>query len=113
MLDAREIDIEIARLEYGESSYPAYAKLADLYTIRNQMRREESAAEIESGYSAAAPPETASDVFPEIGDSDFLRAVAGKNLGDVLGVLDDLMDTLQAANPRAYSSVMRKIHSIE
>lgn len=113
MLDAREIDIEIARLEYGESSYPAYAKLADLYTIRNQMRREESAAEIESGYSAAAPPETASDVFPEIGDSDFLRAVAGKNLGDVLGVLDDLMDTLQAANPRAYSSVMRKIHSLE
>lgn len=113
MLDAREIDIEIARLEYGESSYPAYAKLADLYTIRNQMRREESAVEIESGYSAAAPPETASDVFPEIGDSDFLRAVAGKNLGDVLGVLDDLMDTLQAANPRAYSSVMRKIHSLE
>lgn len=113
MLDAREIDIEIARLEYGESSYPAYAKLADLYTIRNQMRREESAAEIESGYSAAAPPETAGDIFPEIGDSDFLRAVAGKNLGDVLGVLDDLMDTLQAANPRAYSSVMRKIHSIE
>lgn len=113
MLDAREIDIEIARLEYGESSYPAYAKLADLYTIRNQMRREESAAEIESGYSAAAPPEAASDVFPEIGDSDFLRAVAGKNLVDVLEVLDDLMDTLQAANPRAYSSVMRKIHSLE
>ena len=84
-----------------------------MYTIRNQMRREESAAEIESGYSAAAPPETASDVFPEIGDSDFLRAVAGKNLGDVLEILDDLMDTLHAANPRAYSSVMRKIHSLE
>ena len=115
MLDAREIDIEIARLEYGESSYPAYAKLADLYTIRNQMRRAEGAEESEynGGYSAAAPPETASDVFPEIGDSDFLRAVAGKNLGDVLGVLDDLMDTLQAAIPRAYSSVMRKIHSLE
>ena len=32
MLDRKEIDIEIARLEYGESSYPAYAKLADLYT---------------------------------------------------------------------------------
>ena len=33
MLDPKEIDIEIARLEYGESSYPAYAKLATLYTI--------------------------------------------------------------------------------
>lgn len=26
--------------------------------------------------------------------------------------LDDLMDTLQAANPRAYSSVMRKIQNL-
>ena len=112
MLDAREIDIEIARLEYGESSYPAYAKLADLYTIRNQMRREESAAEIESGYSAAAPPETASDVFPEIGDSDFFRLAAGKNLGAVLGVLDELLETLKITNPRAYASVMRKIQNL-
>lgn len=36
MLDPKEIDIEIARLEYGESSYPAYAKLATLYTIKFQ-----------------------------------------------------------------------------
>ena len=42
LLDRKEIDIEIARLEYGESSYPAYAKLADLYTIRNQMDQAES-----------------------------------------------------------------------
>lgn len=116
MLDAREIDIEIARLEYGESSYPAYAKLADLYTIRNQMRRAEGAEESEynSSYSAApAPTGTPAVSVPDSGDSDFLRAVAGKNLGDVLEIMDDLMDTLQAANPRAYSSVMRKIHSLE
>ena len=35
--DRKEIDIEIERLEYGESNYPAYSKLDDLYTIRNQM----------------------------------------------------------------------------
>lgn len=111
MLDAREIDIEIARLEYGESSYPAYAKLADLYTIRNQMRRAEGAEVAEA--PAPAPPSTPAASVPDSGGSDFLRAVAGKNLVDVLGILDDLMDTLQAANPRAYSSVMRKIHSLE
>lgn len=44
MLDRKEIDIEIARLEYGESSYPAYAKLANLYTIRDCMDREEGKA---------------------------------------------------------------------
>lgn len=38
MLDPKEIDIEIARLEYGESSYPAYAKLATLYTIKTRCR---------------------------------------------------------------------------
>ena len=38
-LDRKEIDIEIARLEYGESNYPAYSKLADLYTIRDQIGR--------------------------------------------------------------------------
>lgn len=116
MLDAREIDIEIARLEYGESSYPAYAKLADLYTIRNQMRRAEGAenGDYNGSYSSApAPPSTPAASVPDSGDSDFLRAVAGKSLVDVLEILDDLMDTLQAANPRAYSSVMRKIHSIE
>ena len=37
MLDAKEINAEIARLEYVESSYPNYAKLADLYIIRDRM----------------------------------------------------------------------------
>ena len=40
MLDKAEIRKEIARLEYEESSYPNYAKLANLYTIRKQMQEE-------------------------------------------------------------------------
>ena len=38
MLDAAEIRKEIARLEYEESDYKNYAKLADLYVIRKQMQ---------------------------------------------------------------------------
>lgn len=115
MLDAREIDIEIARLEYGESSYPAYAKLADLYTIRNQMRRAEGAEESEynSSHSAApAPPSTPAESVPDSGDSDFFRLAAGKNLGAVLNVLDELLETLKITNPRVYASVMRKIQNL-
>lgn len=52
MLDPKEIDIEIARLEYGESSYPAYQKLANLYTIRNQMLHKEPEPAYEASYSA-------------------------------------------------------------
>ena len=63
MLDRKEIDIEIARLEYGESSYPAYAKLANLYTIRDRMDRQERQMPYEVSYSAApAAPENSSVV---------------------------------------------------
>lgn len=111
MLDPKEIDIEIARLEYGESSYPAYQKLANLYTIRNEMNRSEERKTYDAGYSAApASAETAA--VEDYGYSDFLQAVHGKNQADVWAVMDDLMDTLQVANPRVYNGVMRKIRAL-
>ena len=108
MLDRKEIEIEISRLEYGESSYPAYAKLADLYTIRDQMDKagqpeiQEPASLV--GYSQA--PE------PPLRGSDFLDLVAGKDPSLVWEVLDDLMDTLSATNPRAYRGVMRRLEAL-
>ena len=109
MLDPKEIDIEIARLEYGESSYPAYAKLATLYTIKNQMiRTEQKQPEPVQTYSLAAAPEPTG----RYGDSEFLREIEGRDMEDVLQVMDDLMDTLQVANPRVYNGVMRKIRAL-
>lgn len=110
MLDKREIDIEIARLEYGESSYPAYAKLANLYTIRNQMeRRDPPTPMYDAGYSAAAAEP---DTVAWNGNSEFLLAVEGKNQRAVWEIMDDLMDTLRVVNPRVYDGVMRKIRSV-
>lgn len=110
MLDKREIDIEIARLEYGESSYPAYAKLANLYTIRNQMERQDPPTPVyDARYSAtAAEPE----IVSWHGDSEFLLAVDGKDQRAVWEIMDDLMDTLRVVNPRVYDGVMRKIRSV-
>lgn len=109
MLDPKEIDIEIARLEYGESSYPAYAKLATLYTIKNQMNKQilENRS-YEQAYSAAPAGMPAGSY----GDSEFLREVEGKDQEQVWGIMDDLMDTLRVANPRVYNGVMRKIRKI-
>ena len=109
MLDPKEIDLEIARLEYGESSYPAYAKLATLYTIKNQMNKEEPQS-YERSYSAA-PAEMPLGIG-KYGDSEFLREVEGKEQEQVWGIMDDLMDTLQVANPRVYNGVMRKIRQL-
>lgn len=109
MLDPKEIDIEIARLEYGESSYPAYAKLATLYTIKNQMNKQiPENRSYEQAYSAA-PAEMSAGSY---GDSEFLREVEGKDQEQVWGIMDDLMDTLRVANPRVYNGVMRKIRKI-
>lgn len=111
MLDPKEIDIEIARLEYGESSYPAYQKLANLYTIRNQMKQsDQRQQEPIQAYSLAAAPESA--YTGRYGDSDFLREIEGRDQEDVFRIMDDLMDTLQVANPRVYNGVMRKIRSL-
>lgn len=108
MLDRKEIDLEIARLEYGESSYPAYAKLAALYTIKNQMDQGKRPETEPVSYAAAPEPE----YIGRYGDSEFLREVEGRDLQDVFEIMDDLMDTLQVANPRVYNGVMRKIRAL-
>lgn len=110
MLDPKEIDIEIARLEYGESSYPAYQKLANLYTIRNQMKQTEQREEPIQAYSLAAAPEPS--YTGRYGDSDFLMEIEGKEPASVWAIMDDLMDTLHTVNPRVYDGVMRKIRNL-
>ena len=109
MLDPKEIDLEIARLEYGESSYPAYAKLATLYTIKNQMNRAEGKQqEPIQAYSMESAPE----YTVRYEDSEFLREIDGKDQEEVFHIMDDLMDTLRVANPRVYNGVMRKIRAL-
>lgn len=110
MLDRKEIDGEIAKWEALESSYPNYFKLATLYTVRDHMGAESRPFEGVSYSSAAQPPQTETvDVY---GNSDFLQAIAGKDMGAVMEILDDLMDTLQVVNERAYNGVMRKIGAL-
>lgn len=108
MLNAAEIKAEIARLEYEESSYPNYAKLANLYIIRDQMQgggEDERAVR----YSSAPAPEPAQEMVGSYGDSDFLRTVAGMDPAKAWSVMDELMDTLRVVNARVYDSVMRKL----
>lgn len=114
MLDEAEIRKEIARLEYEESSYPNYAKLANLYVIRDKMQGAENARDKFVGYHSGAPaPVTAEPAtVGEYGDSEFLLAVAGKDPAKAWTVVDELMDTLSLVNRKVYDSVLRKIKSM-
>ena len=114
MLDEAEIRKEIARLEYEESSYPNYAKLANLYVIRDKMQGAENARDkFVSYYSGAPAPVTAEPAtVGEYGDSEFLLAVAGKDPAKAWTVIDELMDTLAMVNSKVYNSVMQKIKRV-
>lgn len=114
MLDKAEIRKEIARLEYEESSYPNYAKLADLYVIRDKMQEEERGGGRYVGYYSGDPaPLTAEQAtVDEYGDSEFLLAVAGKDPAKAWAVVDELMDTLSLVNRKVYDSVLRKIKAM-
>ncbi len=113
MLDEAEIRKEIARLEYEESSYPNYAKLADLYVIRDKMQGAENDDKFVGYYSGApAPASVEPATVGEYGDSEFLLAVAGKNPENAWAVVDELMDTLAIVNNKVYNSVMQKIKRI-
>lgn len=104
MIDINELNVEIARLEYEPSSYENYMKLASLYIIRGQLDGEPTV-----GIPATIYMEGASDE-PQ---SEFARAIQGKPFDEVVGIIEDLLDTLSVTNPRVYGSVMRRIDAIE
>lgn len=107
MLDALEIRKEIARLEYEESSYPNYAKLATLYTIRAEMNKENEP-------KNAAPRAQSIPAYSgaSYGNSEFLRTVSDKEPRDAWRVMDELMESLSVMQPKTYAAVMNKLNNL-
>ena len=109
----KEIEWAIQELEKEESSFPVYAKLANLYTVRNEMMG--LSAPQTAAYSEAAGPVEARPAIGFVaryGDSEFLTAVEGKDPAKVWAIIDDLMDALQVVNRRAYDNMIRKLDKI-
>ena len=68
------------------------------------------------GYSTqAAPvpaPEQAETIIDFDSGSEFSQAIDGRKAAPVWAVMDELMDVLNATNPRLFDGVMRKLHEI-
>lgn len=75
-------------------------KLAAFLTIEREMYGEPPE------YSYAPP----TDQIIAEGNSDFLRAIDGKNQTEVIPVLDELMSTLQIIQPKLYDAVMARLY---
>lgn len=79
--------------------------LAAFYTIKREMFGEEKHAESPS-YSYAPAPVA---VIEADGNSDFARAIDGKEQEEVIPILDELMQTLSVIQPKLYDAVMAKL----
>lgn len=111
MIDKKDLDENIAELECARNHSPQMcARLADLYTIRYNLYGEKPT--MDYRYSLAAAPVTEPEPLGEYGDSEFLISVRGKMPASAWKVVDELMDTLKAVNPRVYDSVMRKMRAL-
>ena len=64
---------------------------------------------------AAAPAEMRmpqNTVIIDAADSDFLKAVSGKDAGAAWKIMDELMESLQVMQPRTYNAVMRRLREL-
>ena len=69
----------------------------------------------ERGYSNAEPLDivTREDTLGDYGDSDFLRAIRGKNPADVWLLVDDLVETVRLIQPRVYNGLMNALDGMQ
>jgi len=88
-------------------------KLAAYYTILDNIRPPKEGAEQPPAYSFAPPPQTDPAQYIEFDrESEFARAVDGKDLYPVLEAIDELMEALQLTNSRLYAGAIRKLREI-
>lgn len=105
----KEIEWAISELEGKESNFQVYARLADLYTVRDHMQDGlKPVANPVEGLAAPQPPQ----LLGRYGESEFLEIAAGKDCASVWKILDELMETLRVVNPRVYAGVMRKLRNL-
>ena len=80
-------------------------KLASFYTILDHMAEKPSYSEMPN-YSFAN--ETENTVKYQSG-TEFADAVYGRNVDEIMSVVDELMSTLSVINPSLYAGVMRRL----
>lgn len=111
MLERRELDERIAEIvNKRDQTVGEIRDLAAFIVARNDLSKESAV----GSYGDAAPNPTAAPIVETIigdhGDSDFLQLIAGRDAGHVWAVIDGMMETLKAMEPRLYAGVVRRIN---
>ena len=77
-------------------------KLAAFYTIRDNMYPQRPT------YSFA-PERAVPEVVVTDGESEFMEAIDGMPVSDLMPVIDEVMEIIKVPQPRLYNSVMNKL----
>ena len=109
MLDIKELEYWISRYENEADKLDHVVTLSALYHVRDELAGKQQAEHRASEYSRAVP---AYEPLGDYGDSEFLQSVEGKDQASAWAVMDELMDTLAAVNPKVYDGVMRKLYRL-
>ena len=101
MIRREELDEAIAECQ-GERNPNANTcmKLAAYYTIKNEMYGQDI------GYSYATEPKTTIDYQ---GETEFAELIKGKNINDIMPVIEDLVETVKILLPRVYAGFIRNL----
>lgn len=107
MITRNDLEMAIAECQ-GERNPNANTciKLAAFLTIQRELYGDDEKIEHPS-YSYS--PAVVDDLIHIDSDSEFARIVNGQNQKDVLPVMDELMDTLNAIQPRLYNAVLDRL----
>ena len=104
MITKKDLDSAIAECQ-GKRNPDARTciMLAAFLTIKRELFVEEK----DDGYSfAPAPVRNTIEIDSE---SEFARAIDGRDQTEIMPVLDELMDTIRIIQPRLYDAVMMKL----
>lgn len=108
----RETDVREAIAEMQGQKNPnaqTCIKLAAYYTILDHITTEPARDERFTGFDQSSYLGAFSNEIEYEGDSDFAKAVNGKDVNHVISVIDELMTTLQVMHPRLYTGVMARL----
>lgn len=87
-------------------------KLAAYYTILNNLYPETDKIEMPSYSASPAPASPVKETVDYYSETEFGRAIEGKDKAQVLALVDELMSTVEVINRRLYLGVMRRLEEI-
>lgn len=101
MISEAELRLEIEELEGQKATYSSCQRLASLYAILDHIQKE----------NEGRRTDEAVEVLSRV-NSPFLDLIKGKDLQEVLLLVDELVNTIAWTNGKLYDSFFRKLKEL-